>query len=212
MDENSAITLWLNQLEQGETTAAQLLWNQYYAKLVRLARAKLGTSPRRVADEEDVATDAFQSFCRGVKEGRFPQLCNRDDLWQILVMMTARKAIDQRLSERRQKRGGGRVRGESVFDGPGSNQGGIGDLIGRAPTAEFAAEVKEEFSRLLELLKDQELREIALLKLEGYSNSEIADQLGCGQRTVERKLARIRAIWKECETYGQSKRRGPHQC
>lgn len=197
MDQDSSVSVWLSQLEQGDGTAAQRLWNRYYTALVRLARAKLGTSPRRVADEEDVATDAFQSFYRGAREGRFPELRNRDDLWQILVMITARKAIDLKVSERRQKRGGGRVRGESAFDGDRSNYGGIGELIGNVPTAEFAAEVAEQFSRLLRLLADQDLRKIALLKLDGYSNLEIANQLGCGQRTVERKLSRIRDLWKE---------------
>jgi DNA-directed RNA polymerase specialized sigma24 family protein len=49
---------------------------------------------------------------------------------------------------------------------------------------------------LLERL-DSELRNVALRKVEGYSNEEIAAQLGCGLRTVERRLRLIRGIWEQ---------------
>lgn len=197
MDTDSGVTIWLEQLKLGESAAAQRIWDTYYTKLVRLARRKLGAAPRRAADEEDVAVAAFHSFCRGVEQRRFPQLDNRNDLWQVLVMVTARKAIDQNQAERRQKRGGGRVRGESAFERHDAQNRSLGDVIGREPTPEFAALVAEEFASLLARLEDEGLRTLSLLKLQGYSNVEIAAQLGCGQRTVERKLARIRAIWEK---------------
>ncbi len=54
----------------------------------------------------------------------------------------------------------------------------------------------EEFQERLEGLGDQELQEIAVLKMQGESNAEIADRRGCTLRTVERKLALIRKIWE----------------
>ena len=59
-----------------------------------------------MADEEDAALDAFNSFLAGVVRGRFPQLNDRDDLWRLLVVLTVRKAIGQRRDLTRQKRGG----------------------------------------------------------------------------------------------------------
>ena len=41
-----------------------------------------------------MALSAFDSFCRGTGRGQFPQLGNRDDLWQLLALITARKAVD----------------------------------------------------------------------------------------------------------------------
>ena len=199
MEPNASVTTWLDQLKLGEQQAAQKLWEAYYSRLVRLARRKLTSAPRRMADEDDVALAAFHSFCRGVEKGRFPRLENRNDLWQVLVVMTARKASDQKQLERRQKRGGGRVRGESVFADSQASKGGLGDVVGREPTPEFAILVAEELNGFLRRLGDDSLRELALLKLEGYSNSEIAERLSCGLRTVERKLSRIRAICGEGE-------------
>src|SRR5262249_44003183 len=78
----------------------------YFRRLVGLARKKLRAAPRRAADEEDVALSAFDSFCRGAEQDRFPQLHDRLDLWQLLVLLTARKAVDLAQPERRQNRGG----------------------------------------------------------------------------------------------------------
>jgi DNA-directed RNA polymerase specialized sigma24 family protein len=50
---------------------------------------------------------------------------------------------------------------------------------------------------LLERLDDTELCSIALLKMEGYSNREIAEKLSYTSRTVERRLRLIRALWEE---------------
>ncbi len=190
------VTRWLSGLARGDASAAREIWQRYYEQLVRLARKKLGAGGRRAADEEDVALSAFFSFCRGAAQGRFPRLDDRHDLWKLLVTITARKATAQIRHDRRQKRGGGAVRGESVFARGDPGQGaGIGQVLGQEPTPAVAAAVAEECRRLLELLPEESLRQIATMKLEGYANGEIAQRLDCAPRTVERKLARIRECW-----------------
>src|SRR6516165_4658105 len=104
MSSSGDVTLWFRRLESGDRAAVQQLWESYYRGLVRLARKKLGGLPRRSADEEDVALSAFDSFCRGAEQGRFPLLEDRDDLWQLLVMITTRKAIDLVAHEGRGRR------------------------------------------------------------------------------------------------------------
>ena len=105
MSQNDSVTDWIVQLKAGDPQASQRLWERYVDRLVRLARIKLGRTPRRVADEEDVAQSAFDGFFRGVEEKRFPQLDDRDGLWQVLVMLTDRKTIDHRRRELAGKRG-----------------------------------------------------------------------------------------------------------
>ena len=65
---------------------------------------------------------------------------------------------------------------------------------GRPDAAALAA---EQFGLLLNSLKDEQLRRIALAKMEGYGNEEIAESLGTSLRTVERRLATIRQTWEE---------------
>jgi DNA-directed RNA polymerase specialized sigma24 family protein len=185
---SGSVTTWLGELSRGAPHAAQALWERYYARLVELARSKLAGLPRRVADEEDVALSAFQSFCAAVTNHRFPQLNNRYDLWQVLVLLTARKAIQQRRHQQSLKRGGAHY--EDVA---------LEEVVGNEPDPAFVALAVEQFQRLLARLPDDMLRTIALRKLDGYTNDEIAAHLPCSLRTVERKLSLIRSIWEEAD-------------
>jgi DNA-directed RNA polymerase specialized sigma24 family protein len=200
MASEGSVSSWIGQLQAGEPAAAQKLWESYFQRLVALARRKLQGTPRRAADEEDVALSAFDSFCRGAARGQFPQLQDRNDLWRLLVVITARKALALTRHENRRKRGGGAVLDEAAIPGgrdSSANLAGLEHIVGREPSPEFAAQVAEECSRLLALLNKPELRTVAVCKMEGYSIDEIAAKLGCNARTVDRKLWIIRNLWEQ---------------
>ncbi|HID74887.1 MAG TPA: sigma-70 family RNA polymerase sigma factor [Planctomycetaceae bacterium] len=192
------VTGWLRKLAGGDQEAAQAIWERYFEKLVRLARKYLAAVPRRAADEEDVALSAFDSFCRGVRKGRFPRLNDRHDLWKLLVTITLRKAAKHHRHHRTEKRGGGRVRSESALRAlqGASDAGGIHQVMAEEPTPEWACMVADTLQHLLHGLEDESLRLVAQLKMEGYTHQEIAARLNCTVRTVRRKLERIRRRWK----------------
>lgn len=196
-DGEHSVTQWIGDLRTGNRDeASRRLWERYFERLARLAQSRLRTAAPGPADGEDIALSAFDSFVRGAAAGRYPALGDRDDLWRLLVTITARKAHNQRRDEGRQKRGGGRVVGEGALAGADP----VGDdflaqVVGSEPTPEFAALVTDEYRRLFGSLADESLRVVALLKLEGHSNEEIARSLDCGLRTVERKLEVIRKRW-----------------
>ena len=197
MSSSGSVTTWIERLKAGDRDAAQQIWEGYFRRLVGLARRKLQGAPRAAADEEDVALSAFDSFCRGVEEGRFPRLSDRDELWRVLVLLTARKATSLARQERRQRRGGGRVWNASALDARNPEDGpAFANLIGREPDPEFAAQVAEESRRLLERLGNPTLQAVAVWKMEGHTNEEIAGKLGRCIGTVERKLQLIRRIWQ----------------
>jgi RNA polymerase sigma factor (sigma-70 family) len=203
MSTQGSITRLLGRLDEAAVPlerqrAQQEIWERFFQQLVLVARRKLGSAPRRAQDEEDVVISAMDSFYDGAAKGRFPELRDRSGLWPLLVMITARKAYNQLRDERAHKRGGGRVRGDSVWQGCGIDE----DCTGLAefafdddPTPELAAELSEECNRLLDLLQDEILRKIAELKLQGSTTHEIATQLGISPRTVERRTQSIREIW-----------------
>ena len=201
-DADGSVTHWIGDLKRGDREAAQPLWERYFGRLVRLARKKLpGAGCRGAdADEEDVALSAFDSLCRGAAAGRFPKLADRDDLWGLLVVITARKAINQAKRQGALKRGGGRVLAEAALvadeTGDDGRMEGLEQLVGDGPSPEFVAMVAEQYRRLLEALGDETLRRIALRRMEGYSNEEIAAELGCALRTVANKLKIIRLKWE----------------
>ena len=138
-----------------------------------------------------MALSAFASFCQGAQQGRFPKMADRDDLWRLLVTMTARKAGQHRRHEGRQKRGGNAVLGESAFvspDGSDVEPPGLDQVVDGEPTPAFAAQVAEECQRLLAALPTVELRSVSQWKMEGDTNAEIAVRLGCIERSVEAQV------------------------
>jgi RNA polymerase sigma factor (sigma-70 family) len=133
-----------------------------------------------MADEEDVAAIVFRNLWQGAEAGQFSELRNRENLWPLLVVLTSRRVHDQL---RHQQRHGGDATPDE-----------LDHLIAEDPTPQFAAEMSENVKRLFEVL-DPVQRQVAQAKLEGRENAEIARQLGCSERTVERKLQVIRRIW-----------------
>jgi DNA-directed RNA polymerase specialized sigma24 family protein len=198
MSDESTRSVWIDRLNENPDSAVlNKLWSEYFQRLVGLARVRLRGASRRVADEEDVALSAIHSFCRNAELGRFPDLSSRDDLWRLLGTIVSRKAFDHSRRERRLKRGGGEVRGDSAVLGTdeAGKLGNWNEVVGNEPTPEFVARSGEEYGQLLDLLGDDELREIAVSKMEGFTNEEIASRRGCAVPTVERRLRLIRKTW-----------------
>jgi DNA-directed RNA polymerase specialized sigma24 family protein len=194
-DGENSVTQWIGELRTGNRDeASRLLWERYFTRLAQLAQIRLRAVTRGVADGEDVALSVFDTFFQGVTAGRFPELDNRDDLWRLLVTISARKAHNQRRNEFSQKRGRGRVVGGGALAGHAGDDF-LAQVVGNEPTPEFAALVADEYRQLFGSLADDSLRMVAQLKLEGHTNQEIAKSLDCGLRTVERKLDVIRKRW-----------------
>jgi DNA-directed RNA polymerase specialized sigma24 family protein len=193
MSSHGSVTHWLGLLEAGDHAAAQKLWNRFFKRLVGLAGQILPRQVRRVADGEDVALSALDSFFRCAERGRFPRLLDRHDLWQLLVVITARKAYRQVAYANAEKRGGGRPTETLPPETAATAEDlAIGQVLSREPTPEFAAQVAEEYQRLLDALEDDQLRKVAMWKMESYTNEEIAGKLKLTLRSIERKLGRIR--------------------
>jgi DNA-directed RNA polymerase specialized sigma24 family protein len=187
-----SITRCVSLLKSGDRAAGQELWTRYFTRLVALARSRLGGISRQAADEEDVALSAFDSVSRRAERGQFPQLEGRDDLRQLLFVLTVRKAIDLARHQGRKSRGQGRVTTLADLADLEADE-----LLGAEPTPELAAQVADECRRLLDRLGEETLRSVALWKMEGFTNHEIASRLGCVPQTVERKLRAIRRLWTE---------------
>jgi RNA polymerase sigma factor (sigma-70 family) len=193
MNSDRSTSQWMERLREGDQETAQRLWERYFDRLVALADRRLPRDIRREFDEEDVALSALHSLFRGIARGRYPELRDHEDLWSLLVVITSRKTLRHLRRRSATKRGGDRVRGESIWSD--LSRAGISEVIGEEPTPDFATEVAEESEQLLDSLDDESLRALALAKMEGLTNAEISKRLGVAQRTVERRLQLIRRLW-----------------
>lgn len=184
------MTLFFSQLRLGDPSAAESLWRRFFPRLVGLARRTLAGKPQRMADADDAVQSAFASFCKRVKAGEF-EIANRSDLWNLLAVMTARKARRQMRSEQADKRGGGRIVSEEAMSRPDGTPLPLDEAALSRHAADFDIHCEELLAKLA-----PELREFAILRLLGYRNQEIAAMHGCTERKVERKLNLIRLEWE----------------
>lgn len=200
MDEElNSVTLWLEQLKKNDEQAAVFLWDRYFGPLINRARFRLG-SHRGRAGAEDAVLDVLNSVFLRARAGKYPDLQNRDDLWRLLLTITDRKCSNLIRDERTKKRGGGNVRGDSIFSGDADDErgGGFDVFEGFSLTPDAAVAISETLSHLLTILaeRDSELVQIAILRMEGWKNHEIAEKIGKALATVERRLQMIRELWK----------------
>lgn len=176
----------LHGVKQADEQAAAGLWNRYFDKLVGLARRRLDGVPPGMIDAEDVALSVFKSFCLRAARDDFHQLHDRDDLWQILVMLTRRKAAGTARQAARPA-----CRTQQFHTAP------MEQVIAHEPSPAELASLNDERQHLLQILPDDSCRSIALRKMAGETDAEIAAALDIADRTVRRKMQLIRALWEQ---------------
>lgn len=186
-----SITVWFENLRQGDADAATKLWERFFDRLVSLARVEMRSANRRVSDEEDIAAGVIAALCRCADEGRLPSIDDRESLWRMLLTWTRHDIADHLRADRRLKRGGGRVRGGSAFDcARDFDDGSLADPA-------LLMELNEQYHSMLNMLPNNMLRSIAELKMAGHSNNSLAKQFQVTPRTIQRKLELIREVWSK---------------
>ena len=153
-----SISRVIRNMQDGDESEFSLLWDRFYTRLTFLVRKRLHHQLRTVADEEDVALESLLELFRGLLEGKYPALDNRESLWRLLVTVSSRNVLDEVNREKRLKRGGGRVLHESAFDGQRED---APSLFDRMPSSIKAPDVQlmitERCTQMLESLSDLSL-------------------------------------------------------
>lgn len=191
-DSPESITYWFEQLRRGNPDAAAKLWDRFFDRLVAASRAEMQNTNRRVADEEDIAAGVMAALCACADRGKLPMIDDRKSLWRLLLTWTRHDIADHVRAQRRIKRGGGNVRGDSAL---GSMEG-FDKIADQTPSPELLMQMQEQYVSLLAKLPDAVLQKIAVAKMEGHSTDEIALSLGVATRTIQRKLELIRDCWR----------------
>jgi RNA polymerase sigma factor (sigma-70 family) len=199
-DDLGSISRAIAGFEGMEEEAAKILWERFFERLTRYASQNIYKRHRRFFDGEDIAGSAMFALLDGLKKGKFEKVNNRDQLWQILTTIAARKTINRGQFHDREKRGGGKVRGSSAIQ-KGQETANLIKYISRLDDdpAKFV-ELEMTCEELLTALPDDGYRQITLMRLAGLSNQEISNQVGCSTRTIDRKIRAIELIWIELES------------
>ncbi len=188
-----SVTAQLPRLKTAEASVEAWFVDRYFERICSLARQHLGASSRAAHDEEDVALTVMRNFLEGAKQGTFQRLRNREDLHQILLMLTKRNSVDFfRRSTRRQKN----EVGESEF---GSPEVPFASVAAMEPDRDLISEISEEIRELFRGIEHETLKleEIAIWRLQGFSVNEIAERLELLPHTIYRRLQLIRDRWSQ---------------
>lgn len=198
-DPFDSVSKHLDKFKAGDRNSSNELIQRYWDRVLKAASARLRDAGIRVVDGEDVAVSVFASLCRRAEENKFSDsdLEDREDLWSLLSRLIRNKSVDALRKERAKKRGGGTVRGESVFVNLNDDQGiGFGGVEEAVTSPAEQAALAEQQARLMEALNSDVVREVVMLRLEGYETSEIASRVGLSDRSVRRKIALAREAWR----------------
>ncbi|TWT92737.1 ECF-type sigma factor [Stieleria varia] len=181
MDEGNSIAVWIDAVRRGDESAAGELWRRYFHQLMHLARSRMRTLPRATYDEEDAAISTFRVLCQKLQDGDYPAVQRHDELWRLMLTILIRKINRRAEYESADKRGA-----------PATGT----DLPDPISVEWIQAGVSDECEHLLRKLDDPHLERVALWKLDGYTDDEIAKKLNRTRRTVQRMLRLIRDIWE----------------
>ena len=187
MNSSGSLTLCILDLRSPDChqrdEAARVIWERFSSRLQSLVRRHLDNRVRRREDEQDILQSMYSSFCQGQLEGMTPP-ASRAELWKLLVRITMCKVVNtahRHMAARRD------VRRETVSPRDHASGGAsqfpqwmLEHVDKTQPSPEEKSIVLEELNRLLQGLTE-ELRQIVLWKLDGFTNAEIAATIG---RTV----------------------------
>lgn len=110
-----------------------------------------------------------------------------------MCAITLTKARRAARDQNRQKRGQNR---EQYLDAAASETKGGFELAGSEDNPIDAAEVADQLQSVLAGLGEQE-QLVLDLKLQQFNNDEIAEKIGCSERTVRRLSKKIQRRWNE---------------
>ena len=184
MPREHSITAWLAALKSGDESAAERIWERCFQQIRDQAQRRLGAAGVREIDGEDIAVSALQALCAGARNGRFPKLDRREDLWRLLFTIAARKSSNALRRDARRHEVG-----ESAVNGAFAAEEHLDLEDPRAFDGSMSA--CEELLQQLE----PKLRDVAVLKLQGFTNEEIARRQERSVKTIERYLQMIRSAW-----------------
>lgn len=193
-DDEGSVTRIIRKMQKGDAEEADVLWDRFYTRLTKLVRNRLSLQNKSLADEEDVALQSLSELFKGLLEGKYPGLDNRESTWSLLVTVAARNVVDEVNKEQRLKRGGGNVLRETEV-GALDETAFLDNLPSDVNTPDVQVMITERCAEMLESLGDRTLQSIAVMKTAGASNQEVARALGLSLRSVERRLSDIRTRW-----------------
>lgn len=194
--DQGSVTGWISLIREGDQDVLDAFSKRYFSKIRDLAKSKLSNP-----DSEEVANDVLVALTQSIAGGKYPNLCDRNSLWFLILKITQNRVIAFTRREKAKKRipaesiepnhSEDLVRVESLTD----YEAELDNVIASNSTEAAWIEISDCWEELLRCLPDDVCRQIAQLKLQSYSNREIALMMGFTPSKVDRKVRLIQEQW-----------------
>ena len=194
--DQGSVTGWISSIREGDQEVLEAFSKRYFSKIRDLAKSKLSNP-----DSEEVANDVLVALTQSIAGGKYPNLCDRNSLWFLILKITQNRVIAFTRREKAKKRipaesiepnhSEDLVRVESLTD----YEAELDNVIASNSTEAAWIEISDCWEELLRCLPDDVCRQIAQLKLQSYSNREIASMMGFTPSRVDRKVRLIQEQW-----------------
>jgi DNA-directed RNA polymerase specialized sigma24 family protein len=194
--DQGSVTGWISLIREGDQEVLDAFSKRYFSKIRDLAKSKLSNP-----DSEEVANDVLVALTQSIAGGKYPNLCDRNSLWFLILKITQNRVIAFTRREKAKKRipaesiepnhSEDLVRVESLTD----YEAELDNVIASNSTEAAWIEISDCWEELLRCLPDDVCRQIAQLKLQSYSNREIALMMGFTPSKVDRKVRLIQEQW-----------------
>jgi DNA-directed RNA polymerase specialized sigma24 family protein len=190
-----SVSNWLKEIKSGDVDAVEAIWKRYYQRVVAFAIQRMKINPDCAVDGEDIAQLTMHRFCLNASSGQYPNLDDRQQLWDLLVVCTLNRIRKHLRDCNRIKRSGlNRV----VFKFKRSEA--LEDLQAPEGPTIMADMVQSWLDRLDREDPTGQLKQIAIWSMEDISGSEIARIIKKRKSLVLQQIRLIRILWEECET------------
>ena len=194
--DSMAITRLLQQMAAADASVSERLFRFYHGQLRQVARRALARHNRRMEDEDDLVSMVLGEFLMAGAVGNLPILESREDALRMLWTRVSQRGKNMVRNENRARRGGGRVRGDSVLDRPSDNPvvNGFDRFPGDSPNPDaallLAEDVAELHFRFLDCLGPL-LEPAGRMWLQGCTPLQMAQELKISLASAYRKLDKI---------------------
>lgn len=164
----------------GDELAGKQLFAHYARELSKQAQSHISARLARRIDGEDVVQSVFRTFFRRDAIGEFT-INSHVDMFRLLAKITARKTQTQARRHTSQMR-------DIAAESPDSAPDWLLEAMDQDPGPAEAAELADLMQAILRGLPEAH-GQILAMRLAGYSQTDIAAELGLARMTIHRVLS-----------------------
>lgn len=198
LDVSESLEETIKRLQSGDKAAAEDIYLRYEKRLLRLAEQLIGSLLQSRIDPDDVVLSVLDSVIARFGDCQY-SVDPSGTIFHLLRTMTKTKILkywQHHTQQMRDVRAEVRLTGETGFREDPSEQKAESPVVDRNATPAEIVMLADLLEAIRVRIKEEDFQ-ILELRIQGYSNPEIAKKLGRAATTVRYKMERIQRVVRQ---------------